>query len=84
MLCGIGEFGSLRGGSTCPTAFCMRSSSVSKGTACSGGSHKRQRKCWIVEGGKEYSLNLNCASCRFCEMYKGGITVSEISAVGCP
>jgi len=31
-LCGIGDFGSCRGGSTCPTAFCMQSSSVFKST----------------------------------------------------
>jgi len=82
-LCGIGELRSLRGGSTCPTAFCMRSSSVSNGTGCSSGCLKQQRKCWTVEGGEEYSLNLSCASCRFCVMYKGGIPVSESSAVGC-
>jgi len=46
-LCDIGELGSLRGGSTCPTALCMRSSSVSEGTACSSGCHKHQRKCWM-------------------------------------
>ena len=83
-LCGIGELGCLHGGSTCPTAFCMRSSSVSKGTTCSSGCHKHQRKCWMVEGGEEYSLNLSCASCRFCVMYKGGVPVPESSAVGCP
>jgi len=83
-LCGIGEFGSHRGGSTCPTAFCMRSSSASKGTACNSGCHKHQGKCYIVVGGEEYCLNLNCASCRFCVMYKGGIPVSESNAVGCP
>jgi len=83
-LCGIGELGSLRGGSTCPIAFCMRCSSVSKGTACSSGCHKHQRKCCMVEGGEEYRLNLSRASCRFCVMYKGGIPVSERSYVGCP
>jgi len=35
-------------------------------------------------GGGRDSLNLSCASCRFCVMYKGGIPVSESSAVGCP
>ena len=78
-LCGIGDFGSRRGGSTCPTAFCMRSSSVSKGTACSRGCHKHQRKCWIVVGGEEYILNLSCASCRFCVMYREGIPVSVVT-----
>ena len=76
-LCDIGDFGSRRGGSTCPTAFYMRLSSVSKGTACSNGCHKHQKKRWIVVGGEEYSLNLTCASCRFCVMYRWGIPVSE-------
>ena len=57
--CDIGEFGSRRDGSTCPKAFCMRSSSVSKGTACSSCCHKHQRQCWIGVGGEEYSLNLS-------------------------
>ena len=35
-------------------------------------------------GGEKYSLNLSCASCRFCVMYRGGIPVSESSTVGCP
>jgi len=83
MMCGIGELGSLRGGYTCPAAFCMQSSSIFKSTACSRGCHKHQRKCWMVEWGEEYSLNLSCASCRFCVMYKRGIPVSESSAVGC-
>jgi len=82
-LCGIGEFGSRRGGSTCPTAFCMRSSSISTGTACNSGCYKLQRKCWTVVGGDDYSLNLS-ASYRFYVMYKGGIPVSESNAVGCP
>jgi len=64
------EFGSLRGGSIGPPSF-MQSSSV----ACSSGCHKYQRKCWIVVGGEESSLNLSCASCRFCVIYKGEIHV---------
>jgi len=46
--------------------------------------HKHQRKCWIVVVGKEYSLNLSCASYRFCVMcsiskkiIKGTITDTE-------
>jgi len=83
-LCGIRDFGSHCGGSTCPTAFYMRCSSVSKGTACGRGFRKHQRRYRIVVGGEEYSLNLSCASCRFCVIYMGGIPVSESNAVGCP
>jgi len=52
--CGIGELVSLFGGSKCLIPFCMRSSSMSKGTACislaASGYHKHQRKCWMVWG----------------------------------
>ena len=57
---------------------------VSKATTCRTGCHKFNRKCRIVSGGEECSLNLNYAICRFCAMYRGDIPVSVSSAVGCP
>ena len=33
---------------------------------------------WVV-GGEEYILNLSCASCRFCVMYREGIPVSVVT-----
>jgi len=80
-LCGIGDFRYRRGGFTCPTAFCMRSSSVSKGTACSSGSHKHRRKRWIVVGGEGVQPESNLCKLQICVMYRGGIPVSESSAM---
>ena len=64
-LWGMGELGSLRAGSTCSIAVCMRSSRVSRGTTFSRGCHSCQRRCWMVGRGEENSRNLSCASCKF-------------------